>query len=95
MPLDEVVDFDTSPNGRLYAVDAGNRIAFLGARGKWRVFRTAWRETLAWAPDGCSVLVARGARLGLLSPADGSVREVGRVHNGQVYGAAWVGAAGH
>jgi hypothetical protein len=92
VPLDEVVDFETSADGRIYAEDSRDGIAFLDRHGKWRVFRTGWRSTLAWAPDGKSVLVAQGARLGLLSPADGSVREVGRVNNGEVFGAAWVGA---
>ena len=91
VPLRRVAQFATSTDGRLYAIDADDRIAFRDRRGRWTVYRTPWRGTLAWAPDGRSVLVSRDDRLGLLSPADGSVRVIGRVDNGEVYGAAWVG----
>jgi hypothetical protein len=92
VPLRHVVDFRSGVNGRMYAVDGEHRIAFLDRpEGKWRVFSTPWRGPLAWAPDGSSALVVRGDRIGLMSPADGSVREIGRVENGQVFGAAWVG----
>jgi hypothetical protein len=79
----------------VYAIDDADRIAFRDKDGAWKVYRTPWRGTLAWAPDGGSVLVSRGDRLGLMSPKDGSVRAIGRVENGEVYGAAWVGAGGH
>jgi hypothetical protein len=51
-----------------------------------RTFASQWGPR-AWSPDERSVLAPRGATLGLLDPANGAVREVGRLSCGTIYDA--------
>lgn len=77
------------PDGTIMT-GAGERLDFLTADGeRIRTLRTAW-DPIAWAPDGRSMLVTRGSRLGLLSPRNGQVRVLGRVAGGTVLTASWV-----
>jgi hypothetical protein len=86
--LRRVTDFETSVDDKVLALAPGLRIAILRAGQRPRVHRTGWGP-LAWAPDGRAVLVVRGARVGLMSPDTGSVKEIGRTTGGRVFGAAW------
>jgi hypothetical protein len=80
---------DRSVRGELYANDFKDRIAQIGRDGKPRVLRTDW-FVYDWSPDGSALLVGRrDRRLGLMSPVDGSVRELGRYTGGTVYAAVW------
>jgi hypothetical protein len=73
--LRSTLNFDTAPDGTLWAL--GRRaIAIVPPGGRPRRLRTRWLP-VSWSSDGRSILAARGGRLGLLSPVDGSVKHVG------------------
>lgn len=86
--LPRTLNFETARDGAVWALGRG-AVAIVPPGGRARRLRTPWLP-LSWAPDGRSILAVRGRQLGLLSPADGSAREVGRVENGALLTAEWV-----
>jgi hypothetical protein len=86
--LPSTLNFETAPDGTLWTLGRG-AVAIVSPGGRSRRLRTPWLP-LSWSPDGQSILTTRGGRLGLISPADGSVTEIGRVENGVLLTAEWV-----
>jgi hypothetical protein len=89
VPLRRIARFDTNVHGQMYAYDAKSGVVVIERDGSKRRFRTTWPFVYDWAPDGNAMLVGTtDGRLGLISPADGSVTELGRAH-APVHSAAW------
>ena len=80
--------FETSVRGALYASDGRGRTAVIRRNGRQRVYETGWHP-LTWSPDGATILMVRRKRLGLLSLADGTVREIGGA-DAAISQAVWV-----
>jgi len=75
--LDRISAFETSTRGEIWAAHK-DRVAILHPSGEQEVYEIGDWFPLTWSPDGRSILVSsRDDRLGLLSPKDGSVREIG------------------
>jgi hypothetical protein len=90
VPLSSVTSFLVNRDGAIAARDESRRVAVVPPAGEPKVFATRG-VPLAWSPDGKSLLLlSEGTRLDVLTIADGSIRRVGRVDNGEIYGAAWV-----
>ena len=88
--LESTLNFQTASDGTLWALGRG-AVVIVSPSGASRRLRANWLP-ITWSPDGRSILVVRGARLGLLSPGDGSVREIGTVQNGVLLTADWIGS---
>lgn len=87
--LGRVTGVDTSNTDVMAVEGRGQRLATLPPDGPPRRFESDW-EPIGWSPDGRRLLAARRDRLGLMSPTDGSVEEVGRVRGGKVFQAEWI-----
>lgn len=84
-----VFGFQTSSRGDVL-FSARRKDAIVERGGTRRVFDNQW-SALTWSPDGSSLLVRRGRRIGRMSVRDGSVTEIGRVvGKGKLYGTQWV-----
>lgn len=88
--LQSTLNFQIAPDGTLWTLGRG-AVAIVSPSGASRRLRTNWLP-LTWSPDGRSILAVRGVRLGLLSPRNGSVREIGTVRNGVLLTADWIGS---
>jgi hypothetical protein len=55
---------------------------------------TIYLLAIGWSPDGRALLATRGHRLAVMSPEDGSVKEVGRTGGGRAFSAEWVAKEG-
>lgn len=84
--------FSTSARGDVLFYGPGNRIAIVSADGSRREIDSPWEQAGSWSPDGRSLLVQRGDRVGIMSAEDGSVVEIGRFSNGKVFSAEWESA---
>ena len=90
VPLKRIAQFHTNARGQMYAYDAEGNVVVIDRDGAQRRFSTIWTIVHAWAPDGSAMLVATpGGRLGLMSPTDGSVTELGLFPGGDVHAVAW------
>ncbi len=88
VPLGRIARFRTNVHGQMYAYDGEGKVAVIDRDGSKRRFSTIWTVVYDWAPDGSTMLVGTpDARLGLMSPADGSVTEIGRFAG--IESAAW------
>lgn len=84
--------FVTSPSDVMAVVGRSGGVAIVPPPDRpARRLESDWKP-LAWSRDGRRLLaVNRSAnRLGLMSPRDGSVEQVGCVRGGRVFQAAWV-----
>jgi hypothetical protein len=81
--------FLPSNQGTMLFYGPGKRLAVVPPDGQPRRFESEW-DPIGWSPDGRALLATRGYRLGLMSPEDGSVEEVGRTSGGKVFQAEWV-----
>ena len=83
--------FETSNRGLMFFKGRG-RFAIVPPDGPTRRFESPW-DLLGWSPDSRSLLATRGGRLALVSPEDGSAKDVGRVSGGKVFIAEWIAEA--
>lgn len=81
--------FMTSSRGDVLFYGPGKRVAIVRPDGTRREIDSPWVQAGSWSPDGRSLLVQRGDRLGRMSAEDGSVVEIGRVSNGKMFTAEW------
>jgi hypothetical protein len=88
VPLERIARLRTNVHGQMYAYDAEGNVVVIDRDGSKRRFSTIWTVVYDWAPDGSAMLVGTpDHRLGLMSPADGSVTEIGRFKG--IHQAAW------
>ena len=89
VPLKQIARFRMNVHGQMYAYDGEGAVVVIDRDGNRRRFRTPWPFVYDWAPDGSVMLVGTpDGRLGLMSPVDGAVSELGRAP-AAVHGAAW------
>ncbi len=88
VPLKRIAQFGTNVHGQMYAYDAEGQVVVIDRDGERRTFSTTWTLVYDWAPDGSTMLVGTpDGRLGLMSPVDGSVTEIGR--HPHIHSAVW------
>jgi hypothetical protein len=89
--LGRIAGFNTSATDTMVIRGPGPSFAVVPPNGMPRRLESDW-DPWEWSPDGSALLAVNGAgdRLGLMSPRDGSVEEVGRVNGGKVFQAEWV-----
>jgi hypothetical protein len=80
--IKKVSNFQSNAQGDIWATNP-TQIAVVTRGGASRAFTTSWAPA-SWSPDGRSILVVTEHRLGLMSPVDGTVREIGRVPEGTI-----------
>jgi hypothetical protein len=89
--LGRISYLETNDEDVMAVVGPGRGLAVVPPDGAPRQFESDW-DPYAWSPDGRALLAVNKSkdRLGLMSPLDGSVDEVGRVSGGKVFQAQWV-----
>lgn len=92
--MDKIYTFKSNASGDMWVYGSdevgSDEVVVVDAGGKLRSFKTGWGPT-SWSPDGRSILVATDRRLGLMSPVDGTVREIGRLRSGTILEAGYLG----